>query len=71
MKLIPEEAMHWTDEQKRAFAAAHWFGVCIGELVNVGVPEEEMRRSFEMCLQMALKMKQESRPVLTLVKTED
>ena len=55
--LIPEALLVLDDEQKRAFAAAYWLGVCVGELLNLGASEEDVRAGFERAIAQGLAMR--------------
>jgi hypothetical protein len=55
--LIPQALLELDDDQKRAFAAAYWMGVCVGELLNLGMSEEDVRAGFECALARGLAMR--------------
>ena len=53
---IPE-MLAYSDDEKRAFAAAYWLGVCVGELLNLGASEEDVRAGFERAIAQGLAMR--------------
>jgi hypothetical protein len=54
---IPEVMLACSDDEKRAFAAAYWLGVCVGELMNLGMSEEEVCASVERAIEAARAMR--------------
>lgn len=54
---IPEVMLACSDEEKRAFAAAYWMGVCVGELITLGASEQEVRDGFDRAMRSALEMR--------------